>query len=72
MPHIQAELKYQNKERKDMEEEASYMLDKWELTMKEYTKRVADIIEGYEQIVQEIYDPRYDDSDMSGSSNEDR
>lgn len=54
MKSTQLELSYQRDEKKRMKEEATYALNKGELSAREYEKLILKIIDGHKDIVQEI------------------
>ena len=54
MKNTQLELSYQRDEKERLKEEATYSLNKGELSPREYEREILQIINGHKDIVQEI------------------
>ena len=54
MKSTQLELSYQRDEKERLKEEATYALNKGELSPREYERVILQIINGHKDIVQEI------------------
>jgi hypothetical protein len=54
MKTVKLELLYQKNEKERMKEEATYAMNKWEITPKEYEKLIFEIISGHKDIISKI------------------